>query len=260
VKPEDYLATRPPEVEAEAVNRVVALARVAGSPLYVVHVSCAEALAPLTAARARGQQVYAETCPHYLTLTADEVLPRFGSRAKIAPPLRSRGNVDALRRAVADGRIDTIGSDHCAFPPRMKEPASEVVFDAAHGAPGVETMLPVLFDAAVSGGWLALERLVSVLAETPARIFGLEQKGRVAPGADADLVILDPRTRRTISIDGLHGGAYYTLFEGRAIQGAPRMVLQRGEKIIENGQLVARPGRGRFLPTRPAGRERVAGS
>ena len=249
---EDYPLTRPPDAEAEAVNRVAMLARLARSPLYIVHISCAEALAALVAARARGQEVYAETCPHYLTLTADEAMPRFGTRAKIAPPLRTQADVAELWRALEDGRVDVVGSDHSAFAKEEKTSPQGDVFAVGFGAPGIETMLPLLYEEGVNQGRITLERLVAVLAEAPARVFGLPRKGGVVPGKDADLVIFDPAGTKTFSDDDLHGRAYYTLYAGRTVHGVPRTVLQRGKKIVHQGRLVARAGQGRFVPAKPA--------
>jgi dihydropyrimidinase len=243
---EDYPHTRPTAAEAEAVNRVAALARLAGSPLYVVHISCADALDELMAARRRGQVVYAETCPHYLTLDADNAMSRFGTRAKIAPPLRSRADMDELWRAVADGRVDVVASDHSAFAEEEKVSSTDNVFDVGFGAPGIETMLPLLHQEGVNQGRITLERMVAVLAEAPARIFGLTRKGRITAGMEADLVIFDPLATSTLSDDGLHGAAYYSLYAGRTVQGLPRTVLQRGAVILDDGHLLGRPGQGRF--------------
>ena len=246
---EDYPLTRPAIAEAEAVHRVAVLARVAGCPLYVVHVSCVEALEEVTRARRSGQELYAETCPQYLALDAEEAMPRFGMKAKIAPPLRTRADIDELWRAVADRRIDIIGSDHSAYGEADKTPASGSMLDAGFGAPWLETMLPLLHAEGVNRGRITLERRVEVLAEAPARIFGLPAKGAVMPGKDADLVIFDPAMEKTISDSDLHGRAYYSLYAGTTMRGVPRTVLQRGAKIVEDGRLVGGSGQGRFVPS-----------
>jgi dihydropyrimidinase len=229
------------------VHRCAVIARLAGCPLYVVHISCAAALAELVAARTRGQQVYAETCPHYLTLTADEAMPRFGAGAKIAPPLRATADRGELWRAVADGRIDVVGSDHSAFDEAEKHSPTENVLDVGFGAPGIEEMVPLLFEEGVNQGRVSLERLVAVLAEAPARIFRLAAKGRVAPGMDADMVVFDPQATRTLGRATLHGNAYYSLYEGRHVQGLPRTVVQRGAVVVDGDRLLAQPGQGRFI-------------
>ncbi len=251
-RPVDYPATRPAVAEQEATHRALALANVAGCPLYVVHVSCAEALDRVLAARRQGQApVYAETCPHYLALTGDEAMLRFGALAKIAPPLRSRDDVEALWHAIANREIDTIASDHSAFAPEEKMSPGGNVFDVGFGAPGLETLLTVTHDEGVNRGRIDLERLVELLAEAPARIFGLSGKGRIAPGADADVVIFDPAVTREVSDDGLHGRAYYSLYSGRTVRGVPRTVIQRGEVVVDDGELLARPGQGHFVAAQP---------
>jgi dihydropyrimidinase len=176
-------------------------------------------------------------------------MPRFGTKAKIAPPLRTRSDIDELWRAVADRRIDIIGSDHSAYAEADKTPATGSVHDAGFGAPGLETMLPLLHEEGVNRGRITLERMVEVLAEAPARIFGLPAKGGVLPGKDADLVIFDPEMEKTITDSDLHGRAYYSLYAGTTVRGMPRTVLQRGAKIVEDGQLVASSIQGRFVPS-----------
>lgn len=245
-RPLDYPATRPPEAEAEAVNRATIIASLARCPLYVVHISCALALTAVMSARARGQLVYAETCPHYLLLTADEAMPQFGAKAKIAPPLRTGDDVEELWRAVADGRVDVVGSDHSAFAPAEKESPTGNVWEVGFGAPGIETMLSLMIEEGAGGRGVALERLVAVLAEAPARIFGLAKKGALVPGMDADIVVFDPWGTRTLG-DRQHGRAYYSLYAGRTVHGAVRIVLQRGTKVVDRDRLVAHPGTGRFV-------------
>ncbi|MBI4578462.1 MAG: dihydropyrimidinase [Planctomycetes bacterium] len=148
VSAEDYPLTRPPEAEADAVNRVAEVAGLAGAPLYIVHISCAEALDAVVRARARGQKVYAETCSHYLTLTADEAMPNFGTKAKIAPPLRTTHDRDTLWLAVRDRRVDLVASDHSAFSEEAKTSPTVNALDVGFGAPGTETMLLLLHHVA----------------------------------------------------------------------------------------------------------------
>ncbi len=246
----DYLRSRPERAEADAVERVAALARQEGAPVYFVHVSSEAALAAIGTAREAGTRVLAETCPHYLTLEAREVLGRSGARAKIAPPLR--GSVDrvALWNAINAGRIDTVASDHCGYHPQEKEPSMVTFRDAGFGMPGLETLLPVLFDAAMEGR-VSLERLVDVVAESPARLFGLASKGRIHPGADADVVVMDPSGVTTIRGSDLHGAAYYSLYEGRRLRGRIARVILRGRSIVADGRAEDLRPTGRFLPTRP---------
>jgi dihydropyrimidinase len=212
--PEHYLESRPSLLEAEATARAVVLARIAACPLYVVHVSCREALAVTTRAKAEGQRVFAETCPHYLVLTDDEVR-RQGPGAKIGPPLRTRADVDALWGYARDGAVDTVASDHGAHPPEAKRRGADNIFAAAFGVPGTETLLPITYHYGVQEGRIPITRLVDLLAERPAKIFGLyPRKGTWQVGADADLVVLDPAGSVTVTAGSQHSNAGYTPYEG----------------------------------------------
>ncbi|MGI5838034.1 MAG: dihydroorotase [Chloroflexota bacterium] len=247
----DYLSSRPPETEAEAVYRVASLARLARCPLYAVHVSCAEALHLLARVRVQGQfPLFVETCPHYLTLEGEETMARFGTKAKIAPPLRGAEDIAALWAGIAARSVDVVGSDHSAFDPDEKNPESGNLFDAGFGAPGIESMLVMVHEEGVNRGRITLERMVELLAESPARIFGLHNKGRIVPGADADLVLFDPTAEKLLSDSDLHGKAYYSLYSGRKVRGIPRMVIQSGRVVVDGSQLLAKPGYGRFVPAR----------
>ena len=243
---EVFTRTRPAVLEAEAINRAIAMARVADCALYIPHLSTALALAPIRRARADGQVVYAETCPQYLTLT-EEVLQRRGPQAKIGPPLRTREENAGLWEGVRDGTIDTLASDHAPKPKEMEDD----FFEAPYGSPAVETLLTIAHNAGVSGGIIGLPRLVRLLSEMPAKIFGYyPQKGAIAPGSDADVVIFDPAERWTIQHANQHSQANYTLYEGQECLGRPKWVMQRGRVLIEDGQLVQSPGQARYLPTR----------
>ncbi len=245
---EVFTRTRPDVLEAEAINRAIAMAKVADCALYIPHVSAAQALAPIRRAREEGQVVYAETCPQYLTLT-EEMLHERGPQAKIGPPLRTAQDNEGLWRGVQDGTIDTIASDHA---PKPKE-IDDDFFEAAYGSPQAETLLTVTYDAGVNTGRISLPRLVQLLSETPARIFGYyPNKGAIGPGSDADLVILDPAVHFTIQHAHQHSQANYTLYEGRECLGRPGWVVQRGRVLIEDGQLVGAPGRAKYLPTQAA--------
>ena len=242
---ECFTAMRPDILEAEAINRAIALARVAGCALYIVHNSAATCLEPLRRARAQGWPVYAETCPQYLTLTEETTL-KLGALAKIGPPLRTASDNQALWQGLLDGTLQTVGSDHA---PKAKK-VSDDFFDAPYGSPQIETMLPVMYDAAVAGRKMPVSRLVQLMSENPARLMGLfPRKGTLQVGSDADLVIFDPRRRQTLQAATQHSAADYTLYEGHAVTGAPVLTMQRGEVIVEQGQVVAQPGRARFLAT-----------
>ncbi len=246
-----HALTRPPYVEAEATHRAIALARAAEASVYIVHLSCADALAEVVAAKARRWPVYAETCPQYLVWTdaryasADdgEVL-----KAVISPPLRSEADRQALWLGVAHGGIDVVATDHVpdrlAVEKRLPAPPFPEV---SNGAPGIETLLSVVHGIGAGAGRISIERMVDVLATTPARLFGLPSKGAVEVGRDADLVLFDPLAERTIRQADLHHSADFTQFEGIELRGGVRSVLLRGEAVIRDGLFVGRRGRGRFV-------------
>lgn len=243
---EVFEATRPGVLEGEAVNRAVAMAHVAGCPMYIPHISATEALDAIRVARQRGHRVYAETCPQYLTLTGEEIA-RQGPLAKIGPPLRGPADQRALWQGLADGTIDVVASDHA---PKGKRP-EDGFFEAPYGAPQVETMLAMVYHRGVNGGWISLPRLVQTMCENPARIFGLyPKKGALREGSDGDLVVFDPTDAHIIRHATQHSCAPYTLYEGQACLGRPRVVVQRGKIIVQDGELLGRRGRGVFLRTR----------
>lgn len=240
-----FNAMRPGLLEAEATNRAIAIARVMGSAVYIVHNSAEPNLEPLRRAKKDNWLVYGETCPQYLTLT-DDTTQQVGAQAKIGPPLRTTGDNQALWQGLAEGTIVSIGSDHA---PKGKKRADDF-FQAAYGAPQIETMLPVCYDAGMNAGKLALPQLVAAMSETPAKIFGLyPEKGSLRVGADADLVIFDPAKSWTIASSNQHSKAGFTLYEGRTVTGAVDLTMQRGKVIVENGELKATPGSARFLKT-----------
>ena len=242
---ETFLETRPAILEAEAIHRAIAMAQVAGCPLYIPHMTAALGIDEVAAARAKGFRVYAETCPQYLTLTNEDLLAQ-GPLLKIGPPLREASDRDALWRALAEGAIDTVASDHAAKEKRIDDD----FFAAPYGSPQVETMLPLVFSEGVVNERIALPRLVKTMSENPAKIFGLyPKKGVLQSGSDADLVIFDPKAGWTISHADQHSQALYSAYEGRTCVGRPVLTMQRGEVLVENGETVARPGRAIFHPT-----------
>ena len=245
---EAFTRTRPDALEAEAIHRAIAMAKVAGCALYIPHVSATVALDPIRRARGEGQVVYAETCPQYLTLT-EEMLWQRGPQAKIGPPLRTAEDNEGLWGGIQDGTIDTVASDHAPKPKEIEDD----FFEAPYGSPQAETLLTVTYDAGVNAGRISIPRLVQLLSETPARIFGYyPRKGTIAPGADADLVIFDPAARFVIQHADQHSQANYTLYDGRECLGRPVLVMQRGRVLIEDGQLVGALGQARYLPTQAA--------
>ncbi|MFB3853170.1 MAG: amidohydrolase family protein [Vicinamibacterales bacterium] len=244
-----FTRMRPALLEAEAVNRAIALAAVMRCALYVPHVSAAACLEPLRLARAEGLPVHGETCPQYLTLT-DAVTQSKGPLAKIGPPLRTAADTEHLWQALADGTLSTIASDHAPKPKRIDDD----FFQAPYGSPQIETMLAVTYNHGVNGGLLPLPRLVRALSEMPARLFGLyPRKGALQAGSDADLVIFDPTRPARLSASTGHSAAGYCLYEGLEVTGAPVMTMQRGRVVVDGEEVLASPGSARFLPTDTSG-------
>lgn len=247
---EVFMKVRPGALEADAVFRAISIAEVMNSPLYIAHVSAGRALEPITWARQKGQTVYAETCPQYLSLT-DRDLQEKGPLAKIGPPLRTPEDNETLWKGLKHGIIDVIASDHA---PKDKK-IDDDFFDAPFGSPSSETMLAVTYQKGVNEGRVDLCTLIRAMSETPARIFGLyPQKGVLIEGADADLVIFDPMKNHTITQKTQHSNASYTLYEDLECLGAPVLVMQRGEVIVEGSELKGSKGRGNFLPTKIHGK------
>jgi dihydropyrimidinase len=249
-RPRFHAASRPPEVEATGTRVAIEVAREVGAPVYFVHVTSAAAVAEITRARALGQPVLGETCPQYLVLdesvydAPDEVCTRF----VISPPLRSRADQEVLWGALREGTLDLVATDsvpdHLADEKRwLGQPFDRI----SNGAPGIETLLPVVWGRGVATGRLTKEQAVDLLATTPARLFGLVDKGSIEVGKDADLVLLDPHDRWTIRAADQHHSSDFTLFEGLEVQGRVRRVFLRGEEIVRDGAFLGRRGQGRFV-------------
>jgi dihydropyrimidinase len=255
--PRYHAAVRPPYVEAVATARALAFARATDSPVHVVHLSSAAALDEVRRAKAAGVRVTAETCPHYLVLTEDcydEPDPTRCACFVISPPLRSAADRDALWEGLADGSLDLVATDH--VPDRMAvekaEAGSGVPFDrVSNGAPGIETLLTLLYSEGVAHGRITLERMVELLSTSPAARFGIADKGALEVGRDADMVVFDPDARRTIRAADLHHTSDYTPYDGMDVAGAVRDVLVRGTDVICDGDFVGRRGFGRYLERGP---------
>lgn len=239
--------SRPAAFEEEAIFRSIRLAEVMHCPLYIPHVTSARALRPIRHAHAEGLPVFSETCPQYLSLTEDIIQQR-GALAKIGPPIRSLADQNALWNALRDGTLQVVASDHA---PKAKDEQGDFL-EQGFGSPQIETLLPIVYQHGVNDGKLGLVRLVQVMCENPARIFGLYPlKGTLEVGSDADIVIMDPSKEVTITNDMQHSHVGYTLYEGKKVLGWPEMSFQRGKTILENGEIYAAPGQGKFLPTSP---------
>ncbi|MBA2275703.1 MAG: dihydropyrimidinase [Chloroflexi bacterium] len=251
--PAFHADSRPPFCEGAGTARGLEVAREIGAPIYAVHVSCAEALAPIAAAKQAGRPVFAETCPHYLALDASRyALPDEDAiRCVISPPLRDPANVDALWTALADGTLDLVATDH--VPDRLaleKRYSGQSFPEISNGAPGIETLLAVVYGMGVARGRITVERMVDLLSTTPARLFGLDRKGSVQVGGDADLVLFDPVAQRTLRAEDLHHTSDYTPYEGMQLSGAVRDVFVRGQDVIRDGTFVGRRDLGHFQERR----------
>lgn len=249
ITPEYHALAQPNIAESEAVLRIAALASVVDCPVYLVHLSARESLDVVRMCRGWARPVlYAETCTHYLTLTNADLLAR-GSLGKVGPPLRERADVEALWNAIREGVIDVIASDFAGHTTKNKEPIRDDIFKAPAGLPGVGSLLTVVYDEGVNRGRITIPRLVELLCERPARIFGLyPRKGALQPGSDADLVLFDPTVEHVIRASGQRLNTDYSMYEGRQCIGAPVLVMQRGRVIVENGEVRARPGQGSYVP------------
>jgi dihydropyrimidinase len=247
--PEFYGPSQPNIAEAEAVFRILSLAQVIKCPMYLVHLSARESLDVVRLFKEWGEpKFYSETCTHYLTLTGAEMKKR-GSLAKVGPPLREQQDIEAMWQAVDQGLIDVIGSDTAGHMVEAKEPLMDEVFKAPSGIPGQEEMFTVTYDEGINKGRTTLPRLVRLMCENPAKIFGLyPRKGVLQPGSDADVVIFDPTLSYTVKAKDLHTQVDYSMYEGRECLGAPVTVLQRGNILIEDGKFLAKPGQSQYLP------------
>jgi dihydropyrimidinase len=246
--PQYYPPSHPHISEAEAIFRLLSLAQVAGGPIYIPHISTAQSLDVVTLFKKYGKpRFYTETCPHYLCLNA-ELMERYGSLAKMAPPLRTNADNEALWSAVTDGRIEVVASDHAGSSAIKNEPLWEKVFAAPNGIPGTESLFKMMYQQGVNRGRITLPGLVRVLCENPARIFGLyPQKGSLEIGADADLMILDPAQSFTIPKQHPELKVDYSMYEGMTGMGTPVLTMQRGQVIFADGEIAAKPGQGSFL-------------
>src|SRR5882762_5864536 len=249
--PKYHALTRPARAEAEATHRAIALAEMADVPIYIVHLSAAEALEMVTEARDRGLPAYAETCPQYLFLSYDNYEePGFnGSKYVMSPPLRAKETKDRLWRGLAFNDLQAIATDHCPFCMKEQKTLGEHDFSKIpNGAPGVETRMSLVYDGGVRPGRISLNRFVELTATSPAKIFGLfPRKGTIAPGSDADIVIFDPEKKVRLSAKTLHMKVDYNPYEGREVTGATDTVISRGRVIVDKGKFVGRAGSGSFI-------------
>jgi dihydropyrimidinase len=258
-EPHYHALTRPPETEGEATNRAIQLARVAGAPLYVVHVSCKEAVDPIARARELGWDVWGETCTQYFFIDYTYLeRPDFeGAKYVYTPPPRPIENQDVLWHAVRSDILSAISTDHCAFTwDGQKTMGRDDFSKIPNGGPGLENRLHMIHEFGVRAGRLSLNRMVELLSTNPAKLFGLyPRKGTIAPGSDADIVIFDPERRHLITAATQHSKSDYNLFEGTEVTGSPETVLLRGHVLVDGGEFVAEPGVGEFVERAAFGQE-----
>ncbi|ARF76195.1 dihydropyrimidinase [Kitasatospora albolonga] len=238
-------------LEAEATHRAIQLARVAGSPLYVVHVSAEEAVAQLAAARDMDLPVFGETCPQYLFLSTDNLAePDFeGAKYVCSTPLRPKEHQAALWRGLRTNDLQVVSTDHCPFCfSGQKELGRGDFSKIPNGLPGVENRMDLLHQAVVDGH-ISRRRWIEIACATPARMFGLSpRKGTIAPGSDADVVIYDPHATQVLSAETHHMNVDYSAYEGKTVTGRVETVLSRGEVVVDRREYVGRAGHGAFLP------------
>jgi dihydropyrimidinase len=260
-EPKYHALTRPPELEAEATSRAIRLAEVAGAPLYVVHVTNAGAVEAIRLARGRGKPIYGETCVQYFFFTKDDLArPGFeGAKWVCSPPYREKSDHEALWNAVSRDELQIVSTDHCPFwfeggkdgRPAGKELGKGDFSKIPNGCPGIEDRMMVLYTNGVRGGKLSLNRWVDVCCTTPAKLFGMyPEKGAIAPGSDADIVLWDPEATHTISAQSHHQRTDYNLYEGMKVTGMPVTVLARGRVLVRDGEWKGEQGSGRFFHRR----------
>jgi dihydropyrimidinase len=249
--PKYHALTRPVTAEAEATSRAIALAEMAGTPVYIVHLSCNEALEKVREARDRGLRVYAETCPQYLYLSLENMDgPGFdGAKYVFTPPLREKWHQEKLWQGLAKDDLQVVSTDHCPFCMKeQKELGKDDFTKIPNGGPGIEHRVSLVYSGGVHGGKFSPNRFVQLVSTAPAKLFGLyPRKGTVAAGSDADLIVFAADEEQTISVKTHHMRVDYSMFEGTRVKGVPKTVLSRGRVIVENGKFVGKVGAGEFL-------------
>ncbi|HXL22865.1 MAG TPA: dihydropyrimidinase [Candidatus Dormibacteraeota bacterium] len=256
--PKYHALTRPTTAEAEATSRAIALAEMAGCPVYIVHLSCNEALEKVREARDRGLPVFAETCPQYLYLSLENMdAPGFeAAKYVFTPPLREKWHQEKLWHGLTNDHLQVVSTDHCPFCfKEQKELGKDDFTKIPNGGPGVEHRLSLIYTGGVHGKRFSANRFVELVSTTPAKLFGLyPRKGAIAVGSDADIVLFDPHAEHTISAKTHHMRVDYSMFEGIKVKGMPKTVLSRGRTIIDNNKFTGRPGAGQFLRRQPHSR------
>jgi dihydropyrimidinase len=249
--PKYHALTRPTRAEAEGVHRAIALSEIAGTPVYIVHLSCDDALVEVSRARDRGLPAYAETCPQYLFLDYSVYeKPGFeGAKWVMTPPIREKWNQDKLWRGLQFNDLQVVSTDHCPFCfKEQKELGKDDFSKIPNGGPGVEHRMSLIYNGGVAAGRISVNRFVEITSTSAARIFGMfPRKGTIAVGSDADIVIFDADEEMTISAKTHHMNVDYSCYEGVKVKGVTKTVLSRGEVVIDEGKYVGKPGQGQFL-------------
>jgi dihydropyrimidinase len=249
--PKYHALTRPTTAEAEATARAIALAEMAGAPIYIVHLSCNDALEKVREARDRGLPVYAETCPQYLYLSIENFdVPGFeGAKYVFTPPLREKWHQERLWNGLKQDHLQVVSTDHCPFCfKEQKELGKDDFTKIPNGGPGVEHRMSLIYSGGVAKGRFGVNRFVELVSTTPAKLFGLyPRKGTIAVGSDADLVIFDPKRKHTISAKTHHMRVDYSMFEGIQVTGMADVVLSRGKVVVDGDKFLGRAGQGEFL-------------
>jgi len=253
--PEGHAFSRPPEVEGEATNRAIMIADQAGVPLYVVHVSCEDAHEAIRRARMLGRRVYGEPLVQHLTLDETEYFNRdwdYSARRVMSPPFRNKQNQDSLWAGLAAGSLQVVATDHCAFTTEQKRVGVGDFTKIPNGTGGLEDRIPVLWTKGVVTGRLTMNEFVAVTSTNIAKILNIyPRKGAILVGADADIVVLDPKAKKTITAAKQASAIDYNVFEGFEVTGLPRFTLSRGDVVVTEGKIDADNGRGRFVERKP---------
>jgi dihydropyrimidinase len=247
-----HALTRPTVAEAEAVQRAIAMAEIAGAPVYIVHLSSEDALNQVREARDRGLPAFAETCPQYLLLSLEETMNHNSfedAKWVLTPPLREKKNQPKLWDGLKDDHLQVVSTDHCPFCFADQKILGVNDFTKIpNGGPGIENRMQLIHHHGVNEGKISLNRFVEITSTAPARIFGMyPKKGTIAPGSDADLVLWDPKAEHTISAKTHNMRVDYSMFEGFKVRGNAKQVYSRGERIVENGKYLGKAGRGSYL-------------
>ena len=250
IEPIYHALSRPDLAEGEAAGRAIKLAKIANAPLYIVHNSCEASISEIAKAREEGYPIMGETCPQYLLLSEDNYRePNFnGAKYVMSPPLRDKKNWPVVWKAIKDNTLQVVATDHCPFFMSQKEMGKDSFASIPNGAPGIEARMALMYTYGVTSGEIDLNRFVQVTSTNAAKIYGMyPQKGTIAVGSDADLVVFDPNIETTLTKSMLHENVDYTPYEGFKLKGYPTVTISRGNIIAKDGQFVGKEGRGKFI-------------